>query len=74
MFISINECERQCTEMTGRGRGGLNCVWEDNIIINHKEILWGCELDVCGLGYYVVAGSYLTYLVHGADFFFSSFN
>jgi len=50
--------------MTGRGLGGLNYVWEDNVIINHKEILRGCELDVSGLGYYVVAGSYLlTYLL-----------
>ena len=59
MFSSINEWQRLCTEMTGRGLGGLNYVWEDNVIINHKEILRGCELDVSGLGYYVVAGSYL---------------
>ena len=39
----------------GRGLGGLNYVWEDNVIINHKEILRNCELDVPGLGYYVVA-------------------
>ena len=48
MFTSINEWQRQCAEMTGRG---LSYVWEDNVTIHNKEILGGCELDISGLGY-----------------------
>jgi len=55
MFSSINEWQRQCTEMTGRWLGGLNYVWDDNVIINHKEILRIFVLYVPGLGYCIVA-------------------
>jgi hypothetical protein len=35
----------------------MNYAWEDNVIINLTEIGWGCEVDLSGLGYGLVAGS-----------------